>query len=158
MTAAARAHDGRGPQTSLLPRLLDYLSLDEAREIIQPVYAVGGKTLIAHFAPLVAGAARAGDDVALAIFQHAGRELGESALAVARKLSLCDQPFELGLIGSVFKAGDLIVDPLCTTVLATAPRAYIFISPDPPALGAARLALLDERRTTNDNRPTMTDH
>ncbi len=152
MTAAAKAYDSRGPQTDLLPRLLAYLDLDDARETIQHIYAPGGKGLIAHFAPIVAEAARDGDDAALAIFRQAGRDLGESALAVARKLSLCDRPFELGLIGSVFKAGDLITDPLRATVLADAPHAHIFVSPDPPALGAARLALAGERPTTNDQR------
>ena len=144
MTAAAKAYDGRGPQTSLLPRLMDYLNLDEARDVIQHIYATGGKGLIAHFAPVVAEAARAGDAVAQAIFQQAGRDLGYSALAVARKLDLCGQPFELGLIGSVFKAGELITAPLRAVVLAEASRAHIFISPHPPALGAARLALWEE--------------
>jgi N-acetylglucosamine kinase-like BadF-type ATPase len=150
MPAAVRAYDDLGPRTDLLPRLLAYLDLDDARAIVQPIYAPGGKGLIAHFAPIVAEAARAGDDTALAIFRQAGRELGESALAVARKLDLCDQPFELGLIGSVFKAGDLITAPLRATVLADAPYAHIFVSPHPPALGAARLALADEGQTTND--------
>lgn len=143
MTAAAKAHDGRGPQTSLLPRLMEHLNLDEARDVIHLVYATGGKGLIAHFAPVVAEAARAGDAIALAIFDQAGRELGESALAVARKLDLCDQPFELGLIGSVFKSGDLIIDPLRAVLLPQAPRVHIFVSPNPPALGAARLALAE---------------
>lgn len=141
IAAALRADDGRGPSTGLLPRMLNFFEISRAEDVVQPIYDPGGKAYISRFAPTVVEAAKADDIVAQGILNYAGRELGLNVLAVARRTGLTDEPFEVGLVGGVFKAGELVVASLRTTVLAVAPRAEIFISPNAPALGAARLAL-----------------
>lgn len=144
ITAALRAHDGRGPATALVERLLQFLHLEMVDQVVSAIYhppAGDSKTRISDFAPLVAQAALDGDAVSQRILAHAGRELGLSAVAVIRRLALCDREFELGLVGGVFRTGHLIVTPLRDAVLKAAPKARIFVSRRPPALGAARLAL-----------------
>jgi len=144
MRAALRAYDGRGPSTTLVGRLLEFFHVETVSRVIPALYhpADGdSKTFVSAFAPLVVQAALEGDTVSQEILQDAGRELGLSAVAVARQLGLCDREFELGLVGGVFQAGDLIIAPLRDLVLQVAPKANVFISHRPPALGAARLAL-----------------
>jgi len=143
IAAALRAFDGRGPATALVERLLQCFHLETASQVVPALYHPPGgdsKARISDFAPVVVQAALQGDSVSHDILCRAGRELGLSAVAVARQLALCDREFELGLVGGVFKAGGLIVEPLRDVVLQFAPQARIFVSPWPPALGAARLA------------------
>ena len=143
IVAALRAFDGRGPATALVERLLQYFHLDAVSQAVPALYHPPGgdsKARISDFAPVVVQAALEGDAVSRGILRRAGHELGLSAAAVARQLALCDREFELGLVGGVFKAGGLIVEPLRDVVLQSAPQARIFVSPRPPALGAARLA------------------
>lgn len=142
--AAVRAYDGRGPATALLERVLQFFHLEAADQVIPVIYDPSnddGRTRISDFAPLVTQAAREGDTVSRDILNSAGHELGWTAVAVARKLALCEREFELALIGGVFQAEDLIIPSLRDVVLRAAPKARIFVSHRPPALGAARLAL-----------------
>ncbi|MEA3338158.1 MAG: BadF/BadG/BcrA/BcrD ATPase family protein [Chloroflexota bacterium] len=144
IVAALKAEDGRGPATALLDQLMQHFQLDDVEQIIPTIYDPSkdsGRTLISGFAPQVVETAAEGDQVALHILNHAGSELGRSAIAVARKLDLCDREFEVALVGGVFKAGELVISPLRAQVLRAAPMADVFVSNTPPALGAARLAL-----------------
>ena len=143
IAAALRAFDGRGPATTLVERLVQCFHLDTVSQAVPAIYHPSGgdsKARISDFAPVVVQAALEGDAVSQEILRHAGHELGLSAAAVARQLALCDREFELGLVGGVFKVGDLITGPLRDVVLQAAPQARVFVSPRPPALGAARLA------------------
>jgi len=142
--AAVRAYDGRGPATALQERLLAFFRLETMRQILPQIYHPSGgdsRMPIAKFAPIVVRAASEGDAVSRDILERAGHQLGLTAVAVVRKLALCDREFDLGLVGSVFKAGDLVIRPLRDVVLEVAPQARIFVSHRPPVLGAARLAL-----------------
>lgn len=144
MAAALRAYEGRGPATILQERILSYLNLTAIEEIRYAVYRSAdsdNKTAISNFAPLVAQAADEGDAVSQHILRRAGSEIGLNIVSVAQRLGLCNQVFETGLIGGVFKAGDLVINSLRDVVLKTASKAEIFVSNTPPALGAARLAL-----------------
>ncbi len=141
MIGALMAEDGRGPETILLQKLLTTFNLSVAKEIVQPIYAVDGKDHIARFAPVVAEAAAEGDAVAREILAQAGHDLATCASTAVRRLKLGEHAFELALVGSVFKAGELLLTPLRQSVLASAPQAKIFVSQNAPALGAARLAL-----------------
>ncbi|MCB0044245.1 MAG: hypothetical protein KDD92_02315 [Caldilineaceae bacterium] len=144
MAAVLKAYEGRGPATILQEHLLSYLNLATIEEVRYAIYRPledDRKIAIAKFAPLVTEAAEEGDAVAQNILRHAGNEIGLNIVSVAQRLGLHDQAFESGLIGSVFKAGDLIINPLRDVVLSVAPNAKIFVSDTPPSLGAARLAI-----------------
>ncbi len=87
----------------------------------------------ATLAPLVADAAHAGDPVAHAIWDEAGRLLAESAFAAAQGLP---QTFSWG--GRLFDAGELLLGPFREELLSRAPGATI----QPPQGQAAEGALL----------------
>ena len=78
---------------------------------------------IASLAELVDDAAREGDEVSRSILNEAGEELGRLAISVIKQLGLQAAPFRVACVGSVFKAGDLVLKPLREAVLSLAPRA-----------------------------------
>ncbi len=143
LAAAARAHDGRGPATSLVGRALARYgidTLDDLRSVLyrQPV----NNRDIAEFCLDVVAAAHEGDSVALGITEYAGRELALAACAAARALGMDAGEFPVALCGSVFMAGDVILDPFRGELAKLAPGARVVQAPYPPVAGAVILALL----------------
>ncbi len=130
----------RGPATSLTRafiRLTGAKSLEDLVEgITQERYHVN-----ASAAPLVFAAAAQGDEVAAGLIYWAGCELGELAKAVIRQLSFEDLEFDVILIGSMFKGGPLLIDPMSAAVRSLAPRARFKPLTVPPVIGAALLGM-----------------
>ena len=140
LRAALRAADGWGPRTALEAMLRKHLG--EWPEIRARVYGEGGgRPLLASLAPLVHRAARRGDPVARDILAEAGRSLGLLALAVAGRLRMSREPFDLFLVGGVFAMGAPVVEPLRAVVRLRAPRCRIRRPRHPPAAGAVLMAL-----------------
>ncbi len=77
--AAAKAADGRGLQTSLLPMLLAHWGLEQPLQIIDRVYRDRDKAAIAECAQLVFEAAEAYDPVAARLVQSGAAELAAAA-------------------------------------------------------------------------------
>jgi len=96
---------------------------------------------IASLAPLVVKAAKEGDKIALNILNSAAKELALAATAVIRKLRMEKDDFDVGTIGGVFKAGNLILEPLKNEILKVAPKAKITTPKFEPVIGAVILAL-----------------
>ncbi len=84
--AAAKAADGRGLQTSLLPALLAHWELEHPMQIIDEVYRERDKGTIAGCAGLVFDAADAWDPVASRLVQSGAAELASAAGAVEQAL------------------------------------------------------------------------
>jgi len=143
LTAVTRAHDGRGPATSLVGRALARYGIDTPDDLRSVMYRqpVNNRD-IADFCLDVAAAAQEGDAVALGIMEHAGRELALAACAAARALGMDDGEFPVAPCGSVFKAGDVILDPFDGELTRLAPGARVVYAPYPPVVGAVILALL----------------
>lgn len=143
LAAAARAHDGRGPATSLVERALSRYEIDTIDSLRSVLYRqpVNDRD-IADFCLDVAAAAQGGDAVALGILEHAGRELAQAACAAARALGMDGEGFPVALCGSVFKAGDVIVRPFADELARLVPGARVVQAPYPPVVGAVILALL----------------
>ena len=140
LRVALRAADGRGPRTALEAMLKKHLG--EWPEIRARVYGEGGgRPLLASLAPLVHRAARRGDPMARDILAEAGRSLGQLALAVAERLRMNREPFDLFLVGGVFAMGAPVVEPLRAVVRVRAPRGRIRRPRYPPAVGAVFMAL-----------------
>lgn len=72
VSAALRAHDGRGPQT-LLVRLVEEKGECPIEKITQSIYA-GGRTEVASYASVLLAAAQAGDAVAMQHTEECIRE------------------------------------------------------------------------------------
>jgi N-acetylglucosamine kinase len=145
--AIARAADGRSPATALTERILAHLRLARSEDLIPWTYGEAFNWhRFAALAPLVTEVARAGDAVAQDILRRAGRHLAESGLAVARRLQMQDEPFDLVLAGSVWQAGELVLEPFREAFWAEAPQARIVFSSRTAAEGAALLAWEEVRR------------
>lgn len=143
LTAVTRAHDGRGPATSLAGRALARYGVDAVDSLRSVLYREPvGNGDIADFCLDVAAAANEGDSVALRITDYAGRELALAVYAAARALGMDAGEFPVALCGSVFKAGEVITDPFQTELAKLAPGARVVQAPYPPVVGAVILALL----------------
>lgn len=137
----AKASDGRGEQTSLSDIAVDYFRAGKLENLSVAIYAPQvDNARIAGFARFVGEAAAAGDRVALEILREAGSELGMAATAVIRKLNLQRSKVPIGMVGSVFRSGNLVTGPLLQTVHKIAPKAYLLDKLIKPAHSAARMA------------------
>ncbi len=143
--AALKAFDGRGEQTELLDRIVEFYNLDAINLIISPIYSGQiDRTRIASLAPVVFELARKGDQVAKNIIDTAGNELGKIVAATTRAMSKKDKPVRVALIGSVFKQRDLLVPHMEKQALTVA-KSVEFIDPEcEPSLGSALLGLQTE--------------
>lgn len=147
MRRATRYRDGRAPDTSLVERLCRTYDMVDVAELHEIVYQRLQKADIAAFAIEVSDAAAEGDAVALDILRDAGDHLGEQIVTVIRHLTLPDD-FPVALVGSTYKSGPAMVDPLMARVREVAPGAHIARPEIPPVGGslwlAARAAGLDK--------------
>jgi N-acetylglucosamine kinase-like BadF-type ATPase len=141
LQAVARAGDGRGTETVLGEAALSYFNVATTDDLLIAIYAPGmTNERIAGFGKCVTEAAKGGDEVAREIVVNAGRELGVAAVAVIRKLRMGRERFQVGYVGGVFAAGDLLLDPLREEITRVAPNAFLAPPKLPPAVAAARMA------------------
>lgn len=141
LQAMARANDGRGAQTILGDAACAYFNVATTDDLLIAIYAPGmTNDRIAGFGKRVIETAQGGDRVAREIVAEAGRELGIAATAVIRKLRMGRERFQVGYVGGVFAAGDLLLDSLREEIARAAPEAYIAPPHLAPALAAARMA------------------
>lgn len=99
--AAAKAVDGRGLQTSLLPALMTHWGLNNPMHIIDAVSRDRDKAVIAGCAGLVLDAAEAWDPVASRIVQNGAAELATAVGAVEQALDFENRDVSLALAGSL---------------------------------------------------------
>jgi N-acetylglucosamine kinase-like BadF-type ATPase len=99
--AAAKAADGRGLQTALLPAVLAHWGLDKPLQIIDQVYRERDKAAIADCARLVFQAAEAFDPIASRLVLRGAAELAEMVGAVEKALDFQGDAVPLALTGSV---------------------------------------------------------
>lgn len=135
---AARAEDGRGEQTALVAAVRDHFGAPSVEAVgIDVHYRRLERTRLGELAPLVVGAAAAGDAVALGLVE---RLAGELALWVERAFR------DLGLeAADVVLGGGMLADErgfLVARVLERLPAgATPLVLHDRPVLGAALAAL-----------------
>ena len=143
MRTAVSAFDGRLPPTPLLDQVQQHLQLEHMNDIYQPLYVQRmSKAEVAQLARLVIDAARSGDRAALDLIERGVALMAECVEAVARRLEMADRPdLELALVGGLFKAGDLVVDPFRIAVNARLPQCKLVHAELSPVLGAGILAL-----------------
>lgn len=141
LQAAAKATDGRGPRTPLAEAACDYFKVSKPDDLALAIYAPNmTNQRIAGFARNVVEAAKRRDPVSRLILSDAGRELGQTACSVVRRLRMRREAFRVGCVGGVFNAGDLILTPLREEIESVAPRALLAAPALAPAEAAARMA------------------
>jgi glucosamine kinase len=141
LRAVAASFDGRAPLTSLTERMCKKLGVAGPFDLPGVIYNSDSDPVdIAPLAELVDDAAREGDEIARQILAAAGNELGLLAASVIEKLGLGSSVFRVACVGGVFRACDLVMEPLREAVLRIAPQAEIGPPLYPPVIGAAKLA------------------
>jgi len=150
LAAVLRAHDGRGPAT-LMTELLKRDYAMTPPDLPRFVYAqTTHADDIARVGKLVIDAAENGDALAMEIVTRSGGELGRAVLAVAQRLGLTSSDFPVAYVGGAFNAGETLIAPMRTAVLAEAPNARIGPPAHTPVEGAAQMAI----RAATNPRPT----
>ncbi|MGB3329785.1 MAG: BadF/BadG/BcrA/BcrD ATPase family protein, partial [Thermomicrobiales bacterium] len=135
--AASRAADLRGPETALLPFVVEHFGLARIRDIIRIIYAEGfTRDQISTIARDVIRIAGEGDAVAAGIVQTGAERLGDTALGVARQLHTPGDPIIVYPTGGVFAARELVRVPFAERIQAAWPTATIAEPRFPPVAGA----------------------
>jgi hypothetical protein len=80
--------------------------------------------------------------VARDLYSRGAKELGGQIAVVIRRTGLAGarDPFPVGLIGSVFRAGPLFVDPLVAEVTTACAQARLSVVDTAPVAGSLLLA------------------
>lgn len=140
LRVAARAYDGRGPQTGLVDALLSALNQNDFRGTLARVYGERMEPReIAALSKVAHDVAEAGDEAARAIFIQAGEELAESVVAAINKLDLREAPL-VSYQGSVFEGSSLVRDRFTEVLKHTIPGATVTAPKFEPVIGAVLIA------------------
>jgi N-acetylglucosamine kinase-like BadF-type ATPase len=140
--AIGYAYTGRGPATLLAQRFVEHYQARDTLDLVERITRGLAAPLSGRLAPLVFATAAEGDAVACEVLAEAGQELGHNVVAVARRLELLDEPFDMVLAGGMFRDPcTLFRDALVELVRANAQH----VRPAPllaaPAIGGALLAM-----------------
>ncbi|WP_243841998.1 N-acetylglucosamine kinase [Microbacterium hydrocarbonoxydans] len=142
---AARAEDGRGPETALRSLLLETVGAPSVNALIEDVH-LGRRADdgFATLAPLVFEAAHAGDAIARAVVQRQAEEVVAYARACVTGLGLQRTSIPVVFGGGVARARDpLLLHGITRGLEEHVPDARLEIVDAPPVRGAALLALAD---------------
>jgi N-acetylglucosamine kinase-like BadF-type ATPase len=145
---AARAEDGRGPDTELRRAVPAHFGVSRVEDVILGVYR---RTIdyaeLFGLAPVLLAVANAGDEVAKAVVLRQADEVCAMVTVAARNLGLISgeppaTPVPVVLGGSVLAARDpLLTDAITMRLTEQLPDARVRIIDAPPVLGAALLGL-----------------
>jgi N-acetylglucosamine kinase-like BadF-type ATPase len=140
--AVGYAYTGRGPATRLAERFVERYGARDVPDLIERLSRGDARWQGGRLAPLVFATADEGDQVARDVLAAAGRELAQNVVAVARRLDLLAEPFDLVLAGGVFRSrSPFFRDALVAAVRAAAPGARPAQLATTPAIGGVLLAM-----------------
>lgn len=140
IAAVSRAWSLRAPQTLLSDMLVQAFGATSVLDLLEGLVR-GRYRLRATFAPVIFAAAEQGDVVAQELIINMGRDLGDLGIGVIRQLRFENEPFDLVLIGSLFKGSPLIEKSLQESVWAVAPNAHFVRLTAPPVVGGVLLGM-----------------
>jgi N-acetylglucosamine kinase-like BadF-type ATPase len=140
---AARAEDGRGPDTALRTALPEHFDLTSMAALIEAVHLeVVPPPACLEMTPLLFAVAEAGDRVAADIVRRQAREIVLLAATALRRLDVGNEPIDVVLGGGVLTAGHrLLMDTVTELLRDAAPGAVVKVVAAPPVVGAGLLAL-----------------
>jgi N-acetylglucosamine kinase-like BadF-type ATPase len=151
LKAVVSSFDGRSAKTSLAERICDRLGVSGPSDLPGVIYNSDSEPVdIAPLAEVVHEAAGEGDEVARQILTAAGRELGRLAASVIEKLGMRASAFRVACVGSVFRSGEFVLEPLREAVSRIAPNAEVGPPLYSPAIGAVKLAQLQAEGMPSD--------
>ncbi len=140
---AARAEDGRGPETALRTTLPAHVGLASMAELIEAVHLGAlSEDRCMELNPLLFSVAAAGDEVAAAVVRRQAEEVVALAATAIRRLGVAEEPIDVVLGGGVLTAGHpALMDEITRLLEVQAPYAVPRMVEAPPIVGAALLAL-----------------
>ena len=130
----------RGPETALSRELVRLAGAKDVSDLLEGL-TLGYYEAYGDVAPLVFKVAEDGDEIARECIRWAGRELGSMVTGIIRQLAFEDLEFDVVLIGSMFKGGAMVIDPLKETVRSCAGRAGFVKLEVPPVAGGVLLGM-----------------
>jgi len=140
---AARAADGRGPQTVLRDALPAHYGLSSMEALIEAVHLghVAPERCV-EMTPLLFDVAADGDRVAADVVQRQAAEVAALAVATLTRLGLLDEPTPVVLGGGVLAAGHrMLLDGIDEALADAAPLASTRVVTTPLVVGAGLLGL-----------------
>jgi glucosamine kinase len=137
LRAAAHHFDGRGPATDLTAAIVKSLGLESFAMAVEAVYVSEMEPReIAQLSRIAYAIAEAGDNVARAIFEIAGKELAECVAAAIVRLGEADESPKVSFEGSVITSCGLMRDSFCSYLRARFPAVNIVPPRHSPVVGA----------------------
>jgi N-acetylglucosamine kinase-like BadF-type ATPase len=140
---AARAEDGRGPDTGLARALPAHFALPSMYALIEALHLgdlPGGRRH--ELVPVLFAVAAGGDAVARSLVERQAEEIAVMAAVTLERLDLLGTPAPVVLGGGVVAARHpLLHDRLLALLAERAPGAAVHVVTAPPVLGAGLLAL-----------------
>ncbi|MBS7607391.1 MAG: BadF/BadG/BcrA/BcrD ATPase family protein [Candidatus Bathyarchaeia archaeon] len=149
---ATKAYDGRGKKTILTEMLMKEFGVSDLKDIVPKIYHEVTSTNIASLARIVFSAAERGDRIAIKILREAGKELGQSAIAIARKLFKRDEYIIIGVSGGVFRASLTVWEYFKEYVLRHIPNAIFTPPVIYPVIGALIIGYKNLKMEINDEK------
>ncbi len=143
MWAAARAEDGRGPQTLLRAAVLEHFGVERVSDVAVGIHLgkIAGQSLHG-LVPVLFTTAGQGDRAACGLVDRLADEITVMAVAAIGRLGLAGQPVPVVLGGGVLTARDpRLTRRIAAGLAADAPEASMRIVDVPPIAGAALLGL-----------------
>ncbi len=143
LIAFARMSDLRSPKGPLYDLLKQHLDIKHDLDLCAAIYGdgKGARSVIASLAPVVAAAARQGDEAAKRIFETGAEEMAATVGAARECLNvLPDTLLPVSYSGSMFTLDDLVREPF-ERALGRLPGRFQFVVPRlSPSAGAALYA------------------
>lgn len=137
LRAAARAYDGRGPQTALLEAMTGALGLSDFRETVSRIYVARMEPReIAALCRVAYRSAEAGDEVARTIFMQAGADLAEAVVAALRQLDPISENSLVSYQGSALEACALARESFTARLRQQFPQLSVQPPRATPVIGA----------------------
>jgi N-acetylglucosamine kinase-like BadF-type ATPase len=144
--AVGHAYFGRGRPTALTQRFVDLYGVGGVPEMVEKISRGQAEQPDGWLAALVFEVAAEGDAVAQGIVRCVGQELGRNAVAVAGRLGLVDEPFDLVMVGGIFRSGSkILLKALLEPVRTGAPLIRPVDLRVPPVVGSTLLAMEADR-------------
>jgi N-acetylglucosamine kinase-like BadF-type ATPase len=140
----ARAYTGHGPRTTLTERLVELFGAGGSGDLLEKL-SRGQRDLWAKVEQVIQALAEEacrGDVSAVEVSWRTGRELGERATTVIRRLEMQEETFDVILAGGLFHTHNpVLLEALNETVRATASHVHLSRLQVPPVVGGVLLAM-----------------
>ena len=141
--ATVRARDGRGPRTELERLIPAHFGAKHPYQVLERIHvgAIESRQVTA-LAPVVLGAADAGDPVAAQLVTRLADELVVMVRAAVHRLRITQLDLDVVLGGGIVRSGSEVFHERVRAGIAdAAPNAHVVIMDGPPVVGAALLGL-----------------